>query len=130
MRLEWRLRINARVRRREIFLSSVILIFLCEKEIFRWLKQAEADFEKLEVLLQSKNFDGSVFFAQQTVEKALKALCLFKLKEIPKGHSILYLAQIVKVPKEIMSGIRDLNPEYLTTQYPDIAEGIPAELYD
>jgi HEPN domain-containing protein len=71
-----------------------------------------------------------VFFAQQSAEKALKSLCLVRLKEIPKGHSIIYLAQKLKVPIGMLSGIRDLNPEYLVTRYPDMAAGIPAELYD
>jgi len=30
----------------------------------------------------------------------------------------------------MLSGIRDLNPEYLSTRYPDMAAGVPAELYD
>ena len=30
----------------------------------------------------------------------------------------------------MLSGIRDLNPEYMSTRYPDMAAGIPAELYD
>lgn len=72
----------------------------------------------------------SVFASQQAAEKSLKALCLLKLKEFPKGHSIIYLAQKLKAPKEMLSGIRDLNPEYLSTRYPDMAAGVPAELYD
>jgi HEPN domain-containing protein len=72
----------------------------------------------------------SVFASQQAVKKALKALCLYKLREFPKGHSIIYLAQKVDVPEYMLSGIRDLNPEYLSTRYPDMAVGVPAELYD
>jgi len=30
----------------------------------------------------------------------------------------------------MLSGIRDLNPEYLSTRYPDMAAGVPADLYD
>jgi len=72
----------------------------------------------------------SVFASQQAAEKALKSLSLFKLKEYAKGHSIIYLAQRLGVPESMMSGIRDLNPEYLSTRYPDMAAGIPAEPYD
>jgi HEPN domain-containing protein len=63
-------------------------------------------------------------------EKALKSLSMLKLKEYPKGHSIIYLAQRLEVPVSMLSGIRDLNPEYLSTRYPDMAAGVPAELYD
>lgn len=98
------------------------------EEIKNWLKQSEADFKKTEVLFDSKNYDGAVFFSQQAVEKALKSLCIKELGEIPKGHSIIYLAKLVKIPKEMDSGIRDLNPEYLITRYPDMAAGTPAEM--
>jgi len=72
----------------------------------------------------------SVFASQQAAEKALKAMSLYKLKEYPKGHSIIYLARLVEAPESMLSGIRDLNPEYMSTRYPDMAAGIPAELYD
>ncbi len=100
------------------------------EETKNWLKQAEADLRKANVLFETNNFDGAVFFYQQTAEKALKSLCLVKLKEIPQGHSIIYLATLVKVPREMFSGIRDLNPEYLITRYPDMAAGVPSEMYD
>jgi len=100
------------------------------EEIKNWFKQAEADLKSARNCLSSEDFYLSVFSSQQSVEKALKSLCLLKIKEIPKGHSIIYLAQKVNLPKEFFSGIRDLNPEYLTTRYPDLAEGVPAELYD
>ncbi|MEW5896596.1 MAG: HEPN domain-containing protein [Nanoarchaeota archaeon] len=100
------------------------------KEIDNWWKQALADLRSAGNCISSGDYYLSVFSSQQAVEKALKALCLFKLKEIPQGHSIIYLAQKIKVPKEMLSDVRDLNPEYLTTRYPDIAAGVPAELYD
>lgn len=100
------------------------------KEIENWWKQAEADLRKTKVLIKGSEFDGAVFYSQQAVEKALKSLCLLKFKKILQGHSIIYFAQKLKVPKEMLSGIRDLNPEYLITRYPDMASGVPAELYD
>lgn len=100
------------------------------EEINNWWKQAEADLRKAEILKNNEEYDGAVFYSQQAVEKALKAVCLLKLKEIPRGHSIIYLALKTGVPKEMLSGIRDLNPEYLITRYPDMASGIPAEMYD
>ena len=63
-----------------------------------------------------------------SIEKAFKALYLLKLKQVPRGHSIIYFAQKLQVPEYMLSGIRDLNPEYLTTRYPDMAVGIPAEI--
>ena len=100
------------------------------EEVRNWFKQAEADPRSSRNSREAGDYYMSVFASQQAVEKALKALCLFKLKAYPKGHSIIFLAQEAGVPDEMMSGIRDLNPEYMSTRYPDIAVGIPAELYD
>lgn len=99
-------------------------------EVTNWLKQAEADLKSARNSRASGDYHMSVFASHQAAEKALKALFLFKFKDFPKGHSIIFFAQKVKVPKEMLTGIRDLNPEYLSTRYPDIAVGIPAELYD
>jgi HEPN domain-containing protein len=100
------------------------------QEVINWFKQAEADLRSAKNSKNSRDYYMSVFASQQAAEKALKALYILKLKELPKGHSIIYLAQILKAPKQMLSGIRDLNPEYLSTRYPDMAAGVPAELYD
>lgn len=100
------------------------------EEVRNWFKQAEADLRSARNSKKSFDHYMSVFASQQAVEKALKALCLHRLREFPKGHSIIYLAQKVDVPEYMLSGIRDLNPEYLSTRYPDMAAGVPAELYD
>jgi HEPN domain-containing protein len=100
------------------------------EEIENWWKQAHSDFRKAEVLYDTENFDGAVFYFHQSVEKALKAISLIKLREIPKGHSLRYLATRVGVPDKMISGINDLNSEYLACRYPDAACGVPSELYD
>ena len=100
------------------------------KEIENWWRQAEADFKSAKNSFNSEDYYASVFWYQQAIEKALKALFLIKLKQIPRGHSIIHFAQKLQVPQYMLSGIRDLNPEYLTTRYPDMAVGIPAEIYD
>lgn len=100
------------------------------EEVENWFKQAQADLVSSANSRQSGDYYMSVFASHQAAEKALKALCLYKLKAYPRGHSIISLARQVAAPEEMMSGIRDLNPEYMSTRYPDIAVGVPAELYD
>ena len=100
------------------------------KEIENWWKQALADLRSSKNCITSGDYYLSVFMSQQAAEKALKALSLLLFREIPQGHSIIYLAQKVKLPSRMLSDVRDLNPEYLTTRYPDITAGVPAELYD
>jgi HEPN domain-containing protein len=100
------------------------------EEVRNWFKQAEADLRSARNSREAGDYYMLVFASPQATEKALKSLSLFKLKEYPKGHSIIYLAQKVGVAESMMSGIRDLNPEYMSTRYPDMAVGVPAELYD
>jgi HEPN domain-containing protein len=100
------------------------------EEVQNWFKQAEADLRSARNSREAGDYYMAVFASQQAAEKALKALSLLKLREYPKGHSIIYLAQRLEVPESMTSGIRDLNPEYLSTRYPDMAVGVPAELYD
>jgi|SRR3989344_8417500 len=100
------------------------------EEIKSWMKQAEEDLEKAKILFENKKYDGVAFNSHQAVEKALKAFCMLRFKEGEKGHSLIYLAQKLNVPKEMLSGIRDLNPEYLVSRYTDIASGVPADIYD
>ncbi len=100
------------------------------EEIKNWIKQAEADLRKAEILFREKEFDGVAFNSHQSVEKALKALYMFKNKRGKPGHSIIYLAGQLKIPEKFLSGIRDITPEYLISRYPDIANAAPVDLYD
>ncbi|MBI2134103.1 HEPN domain-containing protein [Candidatus Woesearchaeota archaeon] len=95
-----------------------------------WLKQAEADLRKAKILLDNKEYDGSVFYSHQACEKAFKAMWIVIKSEIPPGHSLIFFAKGINYPNDKMSGVRDLNPEYLITRYPDMAQGVPAEIYD
>lgn len=71
------------------------------------------------------------FLSQQSVEKGLKALYIHQKKQLPdKTHNLLSLARAVTVPKEMFGSLRALNPDFVTTRYPDAANGIPADIFD
>lgn len=105
-------------------------MFCMRREIDHWWLQAKADERTAKNSLASEDYYAAVFWCQQAAEKALKAVCLVKFKKTPPGHSIVHLAHEAKAPAALLTGIRDLNPEYVITRYPDAAEGVPAELYD
>ncbi len=100
------------------------------EEITHWWKQAESDLRKAEVLFKSGDYDGVAFYSQQSVEKALKAIILFKTNEKAEGHSLVYLGKIAKAPEDFFSGFKKLSPQYFLSRYPDASEEIPYELYD
>jgi len=71
------------------YLNQPIHNDVMREEVENWLKQSQADLRKAEILFNSREFDGAVFFCQQSVEKALKAVAIAKLRESQKGHSII-----------------------------------------
>ncbi len=101
------------------------------REIENWWKQANNDFEKAGVLFGSKNYDGTSFYCQQAVEKALKAVILLRTKEKKvEGHSLVHLGNLAGVPQAFFSGLKKLSPQYFLSRYPDVTEEVPYELYD
>ena len=73
------------------------------------------------------------FNAQQAVEKALKAVCLFKGLDFPKTHSIVRLLDLieasgVEIPEIVKSA--DVLTQYaVQTRYPGPVEEITSEEY-
>jgi len=101
------------------------------KEVELWFRQALSDLRTARNNIKVKEYAASVFFCQQASEKALKALFIHKFKQMPlKTHNLLELAREIKVPKQIFNLLLDLNPEYITTRYPDAANGLPDEMYN
>jgi len=88
--------------------------------------------ESKEELKRAKRFFGNgeysefIFYSQQVIEKSLKALYMFRIREIARGDSI-GLAQRMKIENELMLEIKELSPEYLFMKYPDVKMGIPKE---
>ncbi len=96
-----------------------------------WQKQAIEDLETARVNLNAQRYYACVFFAHQAAEKSLKALFIETMREMPtKTHNLIALGKSLKSPEHVMTVIRDLGPEYITSRYPDAAYGVPAELYD
>ena len=100
------------------------------EEINNWIVQARHDLEVAEHSLKGNFFDAATFYSQQTVEKGLKAVILYKTKEKPIGHSLIYLGKLADIPKEFISKLKKLSPQYFLARYPDASEDVPFELYD
>lgn len=100
------------------------------KEVENCWRQAQEDYKTARVNANAGRYYASVFFSQQSAEKALKALCIHVLKELPQTHNLTELAKGLKAPAYIMGLARELNPKYLTTRYVDAANGVPADMFD
>ena len=99
------------------------------REIEDWWRQAKADLGNAEMNLNNKAYYVSVFLSHQAVEKALKALYIKKFKREVFGHRIASFARELNVPEKFMGGIKELNPEWIITRYPNAAGGPPVDLY-
>ncbi len=100
-------------------------------EIERWLLQSEEELSTAEASLNSGKWFAVAFWCQQAVEKALKALFLFKKKESSgTTHSLTYLGRELGIPTEFWDGLRDLTKEYYLSRYPDASEDVPFKMYN
>ena len=90
-----------------------------KEEIKRWGEQAKEEFDTAKV-----NFDGErhyavVQFCQQSLEKALKALWLKKLKKVfPYVHDLTLFMKKLGLPEKFEDICKDLTTAYAETRYP------------
>lgn len=92
------------------------------KEISRWIEKAKSDLEKAEILLDNKKYDGAVFYCQQAVEKAIKALILKNKKELKKIHDLVELGKSINLPENLLEYCKEITQSYIYSRYPDIEE--------
>ncbi|MBW3625059.1 MAG: HEPN domain-containing protein [Armatimonadetes bacterium] len=91
--------------------------------------QARADLATAVTLRDAGVYYASVFFAQQSAEKALRAANMESLNKNPKGHNLIAMANNLNAPIEIMNFSAELNADFLNTRSPEAADGIPFQLY-
>ena len=93
-----------------------------EKEYLYWMKKAESDLRKADILKEKCEFDGATFYSQQTAEKALKAVCLFNNFGLIKTHDLLILGKKVNLPEKTLEKAIILNSFYTSSRYPLLIE--------
>lgn len=99
-------------------------------EAERFWKQSQADWKAARDLHQTHNFSAAVFYCHQAIEKALKALHIIVNRELaPRTHNLVELGASLDLPGELAAHLQDLTPEYMMSRYPDMVQGVPAELY-
>ncbi len=96
-----------------------------------WMMQAEVDLEHARKDLNDGFYEWACFSAQQSAEKAVKAL-FNALNSEAYGHNIAGLLKRLplRVPEELIEKAKELDKFYLGPRYPNMhAEGIPHEHY-
>jgi len=104
-------------------------------EAERWLRTAEEDLRAADALAQAGSFAQACFYAQQSAEKAVKALW-YAIDADPWGHSVQKL--VVDFPQK--QSLPDLNKWieqaalldkfYIPTRYPNgLPDLTPGQVY-
>ena len=98
-----------------------------------WLKQAERDLGFAETAIATKYYEWAAFCAQQSAEKAVKAL-IQSLHGSVRGHSITEMLRrlpaSVQVPQAVLGGAQELDRVYVTSRYPNgFASGTPGDYF-
>ncbi|PIY71900.1 hypothetical protein COY87_03735 [Candidatus Roizmanbacteria bacterium CG_4_10_14_0_8_um_filter_33_9] len=95
-----------------------------KKESKLWFDLAEEDFHNMELMIKEKSHRASVFFAQQAVEKLLKAFNIEKKHKVPrKTHKIEQLLHDAGLKGYIITvdRIEELSKSYTWVRYPDLS---------
>ncbi|MBD3227083.1 MAG: HEPN domain-containing protein [Candidatus Lokiarchaeota archaeon] len=98
-----------------------------------WLKQAKKDLKHAKESMKIEHFEWAVLAAQQSAEKAIKAL-YYELGGDPWGHSLLkFLKELpskFEVEQELIKAAKNLDKHYITSRYPNgFASGAPEDYY-
>ncbi len=104
-----------------------------------WFKQSQKDLSAAKSSLDSEHFEWTCFQAQQSAEKAMKALLLSRnIKAL--YHSLVYLhnrwveyleTKGETMSKEFLEKMQELDHHYLQARYPNsFSEGYSAEYYN
>jgi len=101
-----------------------------KQEFELWMKQAEDDLEKAEILFRNNKFDGTASNCQQAVEKSLKALVIKNKKVLIKTHSLIKLGSLVNLPNGLLIKIEKFESIYQGARYPDISMVSPYEKFE
>lgn len=98
-----------------------------------WLKQANHDLELARHAENGDFFDWACFAAQQSAEKAVKAVIAAKNGEV-RGHAITHmtaaLPEDLSVPKDLVAAARRLDRHYIPTRCPNgFDRGAPLDYF-
>jgi HEPN domain-containing protein len=98
-----------------------------------WLRQAERDLAHARLAESGGDYEWACFAAQQSAEKAVKALFI-KINCTAWGHSVSALLQQLPEPSQadeklIIAG-KELDKHYIPARYPNsYPQGAPLDYY-
>ena len=97
-----------------------------------FLKKSRQDLDSCKILLNHGSYGDSCYFAQQSIEKIIKASLILKSGEFPREHNIvgIFTQRVIafvspeweKKFKKILPDIIELQEHWLKPKYPYITD--------
>ena len=99
-----------------------------ETDVRAWLEYAEADRRSAYNAMGADDYRDVAFHCQQAVEKALKAVIVYRTGQRPPYvHNLRQLLdQLLDLapPPVVVEAVLVLNPHYRATRYPGVADDL------
>jgi len=95
------------------------------KAVEQWVEKATYDLDTAKAMLRSRRYVYVFFCCQQAVEKAIKAVYVFKKADFPpRLHSLVPLAELteIELTAERERLFTRLSEYYIRTRYPEQTE--------
>lgn len=93
-----------------------------QKAVKEWVKMSQYDLKTAEVMLETGRYLYVAFMCQQSIEKMLKAVYIYKKNQLPpRTHNLAYLTDILELNLEEKDKalLYQLNQFYIESRYPD-----------
>lgn len=100
-----------------------------EETVKQWVQHAEQDLETARALVASKRNLHALFFCQQSIEKALKAIIQLRTNEMPpRIHNLPRLAELagVSVDSQGLLLLAEFSVFYIESRYSQEIEKLAA----
>ena len=100
------------------------------EEANKWIGFAKRNLDSARFALSHKRFDEASFWAQQSAEKALKAVWIGKGFGLQKTHNLVILGKKIGLSEEFIEELEILSSIYLVVRYPldiDVEKELVAE---
>ena len=82
------------------------------------------------ILYREGKYSKTCFFSQQAAGKALKGLCIYKLRVYKHTHSVAELLRYLSAQEELIQKGEYLDRFYVPTRYPNVwPSGAPYKHY-
>ncbi|WP_291998617.1 HEPN domain-containing protein [Caldivirga sp.] len=103
------------------------------EEVYKWLQQAFDDLATAKDMVATGHYYAAAFWAQQSADKALKALAL-SLGKVLRTHDLSEILNTIHEESglpidDVKQDANKLTIHYVVSRYPNAANAIPSRIY-